>query len=208
MAVRRARKQVTRRTQEARRAETRSKLLDAAIQLLCEKGYAGLTTGEVADRAALTRGAVQHHFGNADDICMALVDEFAKRLDTLPTAAGSVRNSNVAQRVHAAIDSYWESFRDPHYVAVVLVWFGFRTNKKLYRQLAIKMNLFERRLDREWQAIFRDTGLSRSQVAAARHIVVSALRGFAIRTVYRRQTDGWQTELSMLKQLIVSLYRQ
>jgi AcrR family transcriptional regulator len=34
-----------------------------------------------ADRAGLTRGAVQHHFGNVDDLCLAVVEDFGRKLD-------------------------------------------------------------------------------------------------------------------------------
>lgn len=197
--------EAARRTQEQRRTETRRKLLGAAIALICEQGYGGLTTAEVATRSGLTRGAVQHHFGNADDICLALVDDFAERLDASKPVADAYGSADIEKRVHAAIDAYWRNFKDPHYVAVVLVWFGFRSNRKVYPKLALRMNAFERRFDREWQALFRDTGLARKKIAAVRHIAISALRGFAIRSVYRKRSDGWTHELAMLKKMITSL---
>jgi AcrR family transcriptional regulator len=191
-----------RRTQEQRRSETRKKLLDATVDIICEHGYARLTTAEVAARSGLTRGAVQHHFGNAADICIALVDDFAGRLDREGNAFDMNIPSNVEDRVSVAINGYWRNFKNRQYVAVVLVGFWFRSNPKIYPKLASRMKEFERRFDREWHVLFEDTGLPRRKIAAARHIAISALRGFAVRSVYRNRRDDWGEELLVLKQMI------
>ena len=46
-----------RRTQAQRVAETRGRLLDATVECLAEIGYARMTTGDVAERAGMSRGA-------------------------------------------------------------------------------------------------------------------------------------------------------
>src|SRR5690242_5936361 len=64
----------TRRTQEQRRAETRAKLLDAAIESLLEVGYAATTTRAVAQRAGVSSGAQTHHFPRRVDLVAAAVE--------------------------------------------------------------------------------------------------------------------------------------
>src|ERR1700687_2978711 len=68
-----------RRTQEDRRARTRVRLLDAAIDCLVEYGYAGTTTPRVAERAGVTRGAQVHHFGSKTDLLGAAIEQLAQR---------------------------------------------------------------------------------------------------------------------------------
>jgi len=60
-----------RRTQEARSKAAREKLLRATIELLQERGYAGLTTKEVASRAGFSNGALMHHFSTKADLVIA-----------------------------------------------------------------------------------------------------------------------------------------
>jgi AcrR family transcriptional regulator len=45
-------------------ADTQQKLLDAVIAVVFENGYAGATMKRIAQRAGLSRGAIQHHFGD------------------------------------------------------------------------------------------------------------------------------------------------
>jgi len=48
------------------RSESRQKLLDAAISLVREKGYAATTVDQVCERAGLTKGAFFHYFESKD----------------------------------------------------------------------------------------------------------------------------------------------
>ena len=195
-----------RRSQEQRRAETRRKLLDATIAQLCEVGYAELTVGDVADRAGLTRGAVQHHFGNGDNLCLAVVKDFGEKLQNWSLLDERPATRGIEDRVSAVIDAYWNSFRDPHFMAVVLVWFGLRNNKAVYDALARSMDAFERKFDQDWQKLFADTGLPQAEIAVARHVILSALRGLALRTIYRKRSTDWSGELMLLKRMLVSTF--
>jgi AcrR family transcriptional regulator len=196
-----------RKTQSERRAITRDRLLSAAANLICERGYAELTTTNIADRAGLTRGAVQYHFGNVDDVCLALVDDFGNRLAITRSESGPFYAADLENRVNAAVDFYWKNFSNSQYIAVMFIWLGFLNNKKLYSQLARRMKYFEQQFDREWQGRFRQTGVPNKRIAATRHIAISALRGFAIRSIYRRKASDWADEIEMLKRMILASMR-
>src|SRR5690349_9680569 len=51
-----------RRSNIERSATTRSKLIEAAIEILYKSGYSAATTVEVAKRARVSRGAMLHQF--------------------------------------------------------------------------------------------------------------------------------------------------
>jgi AcrR family transcriptional regulator len=55
-----------------KRARTRTKLLDAARDLIREKGFESVTLQDVAQRAGMTSGAIYGNFKNRDDLFMAL----------------------------------------------------------------------------------------------------------------------------------------
>jgi AcrR family transcriptional regulator len=57
-----------------KRARTRAKLLEAARELIREKGYARTTLQEVAARAGMTSGAIYGNFKNRDELFVALAD--------------------------------------------------------------------------------------------------------------------------------------
>ena len=56
-----------------KRERTRTRLIEAAAQLITEKGYDRTTLEEVAARAGMTRGAIYGNFKNRDDLFLAVV---------------------------------------------------------------------------------------------------------------------------------------
>lgn len=68
-----------RRTQAQRRGETQRRILDAAITILRAKGYAGLSTVDVANLATVSRGALTHHYPSKELlVASALEDVFVR----------------------------------------------------------------------------------------------------------------------------------
>src|SRR5882724_1446946 len=68
-----------RRTQAERTEATRRKILDAAVSLLGERGYAGLRTADVALAAGVSKGAQTHHFPSKDALVVAVVEHVFRR---------------------------------------------------------------------------------------------------------------------------------
>lgn len=63
-----------RRTRSEARAQTRQRLLDAAMEVFLETGFAAASVEEIAARAGFTRGAFYSNFGDKEDIFLALMD--------------------------------------------------------------------------------------------------------------------------------------
>lgn len=69
----------TRVAKQTRSAETRERLLEAAIVTLCKRGYADTTTATIAEEAEVTRGALQYHFASREALLEAALDHLADR---------------------------------------------------------------------------------------------------------------------------------
>ncbi|MEM7307672.1 MAG: TetR/AcrR family transcriptional regulator [Planctomycetota bacterium] len=54
----------------------RSKLLDAALELMLSKGYSATTVDEVCAEAGVTKGSFYHHFGSKEELADVLVDHY------------------------------------------------------------------------------------------------------------------------------------
>src|SRR5690348_8704901 len=60
---------------DARKAQTRARLLHAAARVYARRGFDGATLDEVAAEAGFTKGAVYSHFGSKENLLLALSDE-------------------------------------------------------------------------------------------------------------------------------------
>jgi AcrR family transcriptional regulator len=59
----------------SRRAQTRTRLLEAAARVYARRGFDAATLDEVAEEAGFTKGAVYDHFGSKENLLLALLDE-------------------------------------------------------------------------------------------------------------------------------------
>jgi AcrR family transcriptional regulator len=54
---------------------TRRKIVDAAVELFNDAGYANTGLGDIVERAGLTKGALYHHFSSKEALAVAIINE-------------------------------------------------------------------------------------------------------------------------------------
>ena len=131
-----------RRTQEERRTATRTRILDAAVESLLERGYGATTVGEVQARAGVARGTLLHHFPTRVDIMVSAVThitdqraaQFEREVAVLPPGAG---------RMSALVDLAWRDLSSPQFFAALELWVAARTDLGLREALVpVERKLF------------------------------------------------------------------
>ena len=63
------------------------KIIDETVRCIVEEGFAAATAKHVAERAGVTWGVIQYHFGDRNGLLMAVVDEKSKDVLADETAA-------------------------------------------------------------------------------------------------------------------------
>jgi TetR/AcrR family transcriptional repressor of nem operon len=66
---------------------SRTRLLDAALDLIRAKGYSATTVDEICHRAGVTKGSFFHHFRSKDDLALAAVAHWEAKTASLFAAA-------------------------------------------------------------------------------------------------------------------------
>src|SRR5258707_12220274 len=67
-------------TRQEQKVVTRDRLVNAAMVLFARKGIAETTTADVAKSIRMSHGIVFLHFPTRDDLVVAVIDEFGRRL--------------------------------------------------------------------------------------------------------------------------------
>ena len=104
-----------RRTQAERRAESRDRLLDAALGCLAERGYAGTTFPEVVRRAGLSNGALWRHFRTKAELMVAASLHAEEQLGREAIGDGPSPDGDVA----GAVARLWTWVHQPAFQALV-----------------------------------------------------------------------------------------
>ncbi len=188
----------TRRTQEERSTETRARLVEAAIRVLDESGYANLTISKVAQSAGLTNGAMQHHFVSRGELLVAVLNALYPALD-IPIERIASQNRPIRQRVSMIVDLFWQIYSRPEYLVIWDVAFGTRSDPTLRAKLQTYQREIAARLPKSLAKVFADVGLSPEDADRTFALVISYLRGLALQTVFG--VDRRHANLDQIKDL-------
>jgi AcrR family transcriptional regulator len=99
---------------------TQKTLRDQARKLFAQKGYSGANTGELVQRAKVTKGALYHHFANKRELYLAVVEDMERELVERIEAAGAAAR-DPWKRLQAMCRAYLESCRDPNLTRILVL---------------------------------------------------------------------------------------
>ncbi|WP_441957599.1 TetR/AcrR family transcriptional regulator [Mycolicibacterium houstonense] len=97
---------------EQRSEATRSALVAAARSLFVERGYAAVSTGDIARVAAVTRNALYYHFPTKEAVFRAVYEDVEGQLAqrVLPAAAAQ---DTIRGQLEAGIEEFLDGCLDP-----------------------------------------------------------------------------------------------
>ncbi len=192
---------MTRVPQEERTRAMRARLLEATVELLVEKGYAGTSTTLVSERAGVSRGAQLHHFPTKQDLVVAAVQHVTEVRGRRARARPRRTCPTGPKRTRAVLQVLGDHFTSPVFTAALELWVAARTDPDLLAEVAP----LELKVGRETHRMTLDLlGADESQ-PGVRELVQATLdlvRGLGLANTIsddrRRRTrilDQWATTL-------------
>lgn len=167
---------------EQRTADSRQRILDAAVECLIESGFSGASTLQIQARAGVSRGRLLHHFPSRDLLLVAASKHLAEQRveSTRRRVTGEVGDfRDDRERSDVVIERMWESFHEPHYFASSELWCAARTDDVI----AEAMLPDERRLGgvirATVDAMFGSTISGHPRYPQLRELLVTSMRGVA-----------------------------
>ncbi|MBL1073410.1 TetR/AcrR family transcriptional regulator [Nocardia sp. 2] len=126
----------TRRTQQERRESTRKALIEAALQVIKQEGYAAASTRRVAAAAGVSLGAMNYHFATRHDMVAAAFDDVFQRT-TVEFEAEITRLRDAGEdRIGGFLDSFWEIWRSDLFTVWAQLWVAATGDPELYDVLS------------------------------------------------------------------------
>jgi AcrR family transcriptional regulator len=192
-----------RRTQQQRRATTRAALLASAAEVVVDTGP-GSSVGEIARRAGLSKGALQHHFESKSDLLAAVVamgwDDLAERFALL-----SGQSLPLGEHVAAVVHAMWDSYRQPACRAAFMISSDPNLDRDSAARLAPVFETSRRRLDELWRGLFADFDVSAEQLALSRRFARAHLLGMLVQRQLPSEEPDPESELVLLCDALLHL---
>jgi TetR/AcrR family transcriptional repressor of nem operon len=84
--------------------DTRTRLLDAALRVIRNKGYGSSSVDEICREAGLSKGSFFHYFRSKEDLALAAAAYFSERADAMFGAAPYQSAADARERILGYID--------------------------------------------------------------------------------------------------------
>ncbi len=191
----------TRRTQQARSEEARGRLLAAAIELICEQGFARTTLADVAARAGFTRGAIQHHFAGREELALEIIRSVEAQILASFDALSPGPEPDVGARIDHLIDTLGAISLGLPYLAVVDIWLATRASAQLEDEVRQSMLRSSASFKQLWFRIF--TGhVPAPVIADCRRVVVTLMRGVVVSQALISNSPSIDQTIQTTKQMV------
>ena len=159
---------------------SRQRVIDAAIACIIDQGFYRASSNAIAERAGVTWGVIQYHFGTREALMLAVLEEGTRRLNDIVVTA-EITGETVTERVAQYMDILLKYYGSMDYLAFSQVLINLthdpRTSQQTRETMARIGESANPELNRLQRKVLAGTGIRRP---AVRSLLFHALRGLAL----------------------------
>jgi len=156
---------------------TRQRVLEAVVACILEQGYYQASSNEIARRAGVTWGAIQHLFGSREALMIAVLEDGWRRLHER-VATEKIAGGSLEARLRAVLDVLGSYYESPEHLAQIQIILDFTANPDTSAETRRAIERHGRELTKAWEPLFAQAV---GDAAADHDLVVYAfttLRGY------------------------------
>jgi AcrR family transcriptional regulator len=186
-------------------------MLDAVIESIVEKGYYQTSSNEIARRAGVTWGTIQHQFGTREQLLLAVADRRWGVLEHA-VATAEVAGTTLEERLHSVLDVLAEFYGSPSHLAHLQIALDLTHDPNVSDEARRSVRRHGSQLEKAWRPLFEQ---ALGEAASDPELVTYAfltLRGFlganVIATSISGKTTGWVRPRELLVRGVACVIRE
>lgn len=197
-----------RRSNVDRSAETRVRIIDAAVERLYLSGYSAATMAAIAEKAGVTRGAIIHHFANMNELMVAVAIHISesqfelnyKRLMAIPKGR---------KRFLGIVDMEWDLALAPSTSALLKILVESKNHADLSKRLPeIQLGTEKRYREMYWD-IAREAGIKDHEaIRSMFQLHICTTRGLAMTAMAGADIERSRPGFDLLREFQNRLFDQ
>jgi len=168
---------------QQRSADTRLKLAQATVDLMVERGYAGLSVTDIQRRAGVSNGARVHHFPTKSDLVIAAVAQFLQH----GNRSGGERARGAAKPravLRAMIEDLYALYFEEFFLPAMESAVAARTDRVLAKGLHPVVAEYHRTNRGIWRGALQRAGYSKRDAVFVYELCKWVMRGMALTSVW------------------------
>ncbi|BBY44882.1 TetR family transcriptional regulator [Mycolicibacterium celeriflavum] len=130
---------------QERAERSRRAVIDETVRYILDEGFVAPSVRRITERAGLTWGVVQYHFGDLGGLLMAVVDQgLAELTEALEGLREQTASLAIDRRTQVVVDAMWQAFSSPTSMAALEILISTRAARgsKVNAQLSDTMRQF------------------------------------------------------------------
>jgi AcrR family transcriptional regulator len=115
---------------QVRADRTRATVIDETVRCVLEEGFGAASAKHITERAGVTWGVIQYHFGDRDGLLMAVVDSgFSELLAKLHEIEPKLSSQEGRARTELLVNTVAEAFLSPTSIAALEILIATRASR-------------------------------------------------------------------------------
>ena len=149
---------------------TRRRVLDAVVSCILEQGYYQASSNEIARRAGVTWGTIQHQFGSREALMIAVLEDGWQRLQER-VGTEKIVGGSLEVRLWAVLGVLATYYESPEHLAQLQILLDFTANPDTSAETRRAIERHGRKLREAWEPLFAQ---ALGDVATERDLVIFA----------------------------------
>lgn len=156
---------------------TRRSVIDATVACILERGFYRASSNEIARRAGVTWGVIQHHFGTREALLVAVLEDGARHF-TETVSGAVIDGTTVSERVDQLIAVLAGHYGQPQYLAYMQIALNLDHDPATSAEVRATMGAVARRSAEDLRGLLRNTLGAAASTPDLAGTVFLAIRGF------------------------------
>ncbi len=174
-------------------------MLDAAVASILDVGYYRTSSNEIARRAGVTWGTIQHQFGTREGLLLEVLNDRWGRLQEVVSAADA-SGDTLEQRLHVALDVLSTHYATPSHLAQLQILLDLTQNPDTSEETRKAAAVHGRQLMRAWQPLLGQALADAADEEDLVRYAFMAMRGYLLGILISQRltptrSDAHQREL-------------
>ncbi|QMW21560.1 TetR/AcrR family transcriptional regulator [Sandaracinobacteroides saxicola] len=183
-------------------AATREKLLRATVEVIRVNGFAATSTTMIVEQLGVTRGALNHHFADKEELILAvgklLLDDGIAQL-----GAGINAEAPVGEKLARYADSVLRLYLSGDMLVWIDILMTARRDRTSMRRMRDFFNEMDARSYDIWMRLFARDCPDKARLVAARDVLFNFAAGMAINRIFVKHDGYWRDLLAFLEQMLL-----
>ncbi len=196
------------RTNAERSAVTQKKIIEAAIQCLCDYGYSGCSINLVAKQAGISKGAMLHHYSTKCELMISVAHSCIELHTNLRREI--LENAKPGKGPMSRwVDSSREIIKEASYVALMEITMATRNDAELADQFEKPKKILSDQREMVAEVIAKELGIKVSDdLRAMINLHGNSLKGIAIAKMIDTEQKSYDKQFELIEDFENSLIQK